>query len=208
MRDHHNKLAFVLVLSAHVAALYLVERSLRMQHKVREGAEPPPLLVSFLELTPPPAHAGGPSAQSPRRERAPVAPPQPTAAVPAPDSTAITDWHAQAEAAARHIAAGAGRPSHPFGHEFGPAAGRPEPGVFGPRNEHPTGTVEQFEEVERHWVTANCFFDIDRHPEHPLIAGPRVMTPTCKPPAGGGADMFRKLSPGYLTAPPATAKPH
>jgi hypothetical protein len=133
--------------------------------------------------------------------------PQQPAALPTP-STAITDWREQAEAAARDIAAGAGRPRGKFGHEFRAAPGRPDPGVFGPRNEHPAGTVEQLDEVERHWVTDNCYFDFERHPEHPLIAGPQVMTRTCKPPVTGGTDMFRKLAPGYLTPPPASDGQH
>jgi hypothetical protein len=76
--------------------------------------------------------------------------------------------------------------------------------VFGPKNEHPAGTVEQFDEIERHWVTDNCFYDFDRHPDPSLIPGPRVkQILRCKPPPSGGTDMFKKMRPGYLTSPPA-----
>lgn len=202
MHDHSKKLAFILVLSAHAAAAILVQRSLKTPHTGRAADEQPPLLVSFLTLTPPrpPPPPAVPSPGQRRREPIPIAPPEPQVTTPAPEtSTAITDWRAQGAEAARN-AVSAARPK-PFGHEFAPSSEQPETGVFGPKNEHPAGTVEVLDGTERHWVTDYCYFDIPRHPVIEDMPGPKTMSRFCVAPGSGGTDMFKKLRPGYLTPP-------
>jgi hypothetical protein len=139
--------------------------------------------IDFLERTPPAAPVLGPSRRALRRQTTTTlqAPPPASAAVPE-SSTAITDWRAQGQAAARDITVGPPHPAHPFGHEFSPAPEGQEPGIFGPPNEHPAGTVEHFEEGDRVWVTASCYFDVNRHPE--------------KKEKTGGADGTRTRDPG------------
>jgi hypothetical protein len=198
---------FLVVLLAHAAAWFVVQWSMRLSGG-RQAAESAPLIVSFLTPLPPAAApAAGPRAPRRRQESLPhpqlVPAAKPSAEVP---SGAITDWGAEAAAAARDIASGAGRPGHPFTHEFSQAHSSSSSGVFGPKNEHPAGSVERFEEGERYWVTDNCYFEkIDRRAPVPEIAGPHVMTPTCKPAATGGTDMFRQQAPGYLRPPAAAA---
>lgn len=207
MRDHAKKLAFILVLCAHAAALLLVERSLKQQHAAHPANDVPPLQVSFLTLTPPRAPRSGPSPARRRPEPPALTPPEPPDAAPPPESsTAITDFRAQGADAATNVAAGAGRPQ-PFGHEFAPAPKRPETGIYGPKNEHPAGTVEEVEGAERHWVTDDCYYDFERLPAPKEMPGPKTMSLHCKAPATGGTDMFRQQRPGYLTAPPQAAPP-
>jgi hypothetical protein len=213
MRDRNRSLALLLVLLAHVAALYVVQHALRPHSDAQRGTATPSLLVTFLTLPliPAPSQESPASPSLARRRRERPAPAQrqpavePAPAPPAP-STAITDWRAEGAAAARDIASGPGRQGRPFGHEFAPDPERAETGVFGPRNPHPAGTVEDLGGVERHWVTDSCYFDFPRHEEPQLIAGPRVRPMFCKPPPGGGTDVFKKLTPGYLTPPQSASE--
>lgn len=194
-----------LVILAHLLAAFLVQRALRPPARTRTNE--PSIDIFFLNPTPlPPTARQTRPSPAPRPRIATPVPREPDVPKPEESSTAITDWRAQGAEAARALS---NRPpaAPRIGHEFAPPPPPPEPSLYGPRNEHPAGTVEQVNGAERHWVTDQCYFDSQRHPEPVPIAGPKLSSLFCKPDPGGGSDVFKHLRPDYLKPPePPRAK--
>jgi hypothetical protein len=122
-----------------------------------------------------------------------------------PITPGITDWNAEASAAAADVLERARRKAgeNHFDHVPNATNAAGNSGVFGSEEQnHRAGMVEG---GSRFWVTDNCYYDFPRGlPPPPRMTGEfHLMTPTCKPPpTGGGGKMFDDLKPEALRTPP------
>jgi hypothetical protein len=187
------------IILSHVVAIGTLELSLAPPRTVGP-TEIPPLMITFVEETAPKRLRGEVSSRPSleKQEKIPIEAPT----IPSyGDATgAITDWQSEASAAARDAVrreTDAG-PQRKFSYKFPVPAAPDAAGVFGlEKKNRRAGLVEG---GEIFWVTDDCYYDFPRAAPLTHAAGEfQLLTPVCKPPpTGGGADMFKDMTPEYL----------
>jgi hypothetical protein len=191
------------IILSHVFAIGMLELCLAPPRTARR-TEIPPLMITFVEETAPERLRGeaSPRPRLEKQENTPLV--APTIHSNGDATGAITDWQSEASAAARDAVrreteAGAQRE---FSHRFPVPAAPDAAGVFGlEKKNRRAGLVEG---GENFWVTDDCYYDFPRTAPLTHAAGEfQLLTPVCKPPpTGGGADMFKDVTPGYLKREP------
>lgn len=191
------------IILSHVVAIGILELSLAPPRAVRRP-EIPPLMITFVEETAPKPLRGEASSRPPleKQEKIPVE--APTIPSNGDATGAITDWQSEASAAARDAVrreeqTGSQRK---FSYRFAVPAAPNVPGVFGLEKENRRAGVVEGGEI--FWVTDDCYYDFPRAAPLTHAAGEfQLTTPVCKPPpTGGGAEMFKDLTPEYLKSEP------
>ena len=207
----HRPIVLGLVLGVHGLVGYVLLRSTLLAHRPESiFPDVEPTSASFLEsrsqrVLPTPDSAPSPPPLHTPQFRDPSLPDIPPIQLNTePDTSAITDWSAEAHAAAADVLERARQKSGEHSSARGSADmnGASKPGVFGSEKQnHRAGMVE---DGTRYWVSDNCYYDFPRGFPPSRMAGEfHLATPTCKPaPTGGGDKMFEDLKPGYLRNPP------
>jgi len=80
-----------------------------------------------------------------------------------------------------------------FGHDFSALPTPTERSIFGPRSNHPAGTVESFGDSERYWVSENCYYDLTRMPTLPGQQPDEAPHLRCKGGSSGRTHLFKPL---------------
>ena len=201
---------FVVVVAAHALVIYVIERCLAPP-RTRTPTESPAMVVTFLQelRLPPSPDSAQPAPRAALGEPANDIQPTPDQPPQEQPTNAITDWSAQARAAAAETLRRQReqKEQRAFLHSFAEPVAPVNPGIFGSESANRrSGLVEG---GERFWVSDNCYFDFPRHPPLPHAAGEfHLLTRECKPPpTGGGSELFKDLSPDYLKASPSAGWP-
>jgi hypothetical protein len=198
-------LALGAIVLAHVVAICILERCLVPARTIRP-TEVSPLIITFVQDTAPKTRRVEAPARAPLEGQKKLTVEAPVISRNEATTGAIRDWEGEAHAAARDTVRREtdGAVIREFSHRFPLPAAPDAPGVFGLEKEnHRKGVVEGGEVF---WVTDDCYYDFPRAALLSHAAGEfHLMTLDCKPPpTGGGTDMFKELTPKYLTSEPGT----
>jgi hypothetical protein len=209
-----NAAAIAVVLFAHCVVFVVILRG-TVKGRAAPAAESAPLLIHFLDERPaesvgsprPRSTTALPKRLHPLREPAKPAPADPHAAEFGDLQGVSVDWNAEMAAAANRARTQERTRSgqRPLDHVTPAVPPASAPSIFAPPPAHRAGT---WDGPDRYYATDDCYYDFDRGPRVPANdLEHRLKTATCKaPPAGGGDEMFKGLTPEYLKAHPPTHK--
>jgi len=209
-------LAFGLVLGAHVLLAYILDQGVLTSESKARPDDVVPISLTFIEeraqLSSPPAkttRAPAPTAAPPAKARDLNRLEVPPIRFEEEPGSSITDWSAEAHAAAADTLEQERQKSRRRSFTDTPTAplAPDSPSIFGSQQQN--RRAGQVEGGTRFWVTDNCYYDVPRGTPPPRMAGEfHLLTPTCKPaPTGGGERMFEHLKPESLKSLPKKPPP-